>query len=161
MMTTQKLSSQISGDELLLCGSVKGLMNCKEFYILLEQFCNEIGKTSPRYDEFLNMYFNDEGYVDIWRIPHLMLDSFNQNLKFHKMLEFEEFRITFHQFLTELYNFCLSECHSSLLVKPDLLSSQNTLRSFKTRQQFLSTLMGTFINVMENIENYDKAETSA
>jgi hypothetical protein len=77
------------------------------------------------------------------------------------VLEFEEFRITFHQFLTELYNFCLIECHSSLLVKPDLLSSQNTLRSFKTRQQFLSTLMGTFINVMENIENYDKAETSA
>jgi hypothetical protein len=158
-MTTINVSGQITNEDLLLCDSTKLLMNCRDFYILLERFCNGIGKSNPQYDEFLNLYFNDEGYVDIWRIPHLMLDAFNQNLKFHKVLQYEEFRITFHQFLTELYNFCLSECQSSLMVKPDSSSTQTTLRDFKIRQQFLSTVMATFINVMENIENYEKAET--
>ncbi len=151
-------NGQINSEELFLCESTKGLMNCSEFYILLERFCNEIGKSSPKYDEFLNLYFNDEGYVDIWRIPHLMIDAFNQNLKFHKVLECEEFRSTFHQFLTELYNFCLNECQSSLFVKPDTSSSQRTLHNLRIRQQFLNTLMGTFIRVVENIENYDKEE---
>lgn len=88
-----------------------------------------------------------------------MIDAFNQNPKFHKVLECEDFKITFHQFLTELYNYCLSECQPSLFVRPDPSSSQTTLYNFRRRQQFLITLMVTFINVLENIENYDKAET--
>jgi len=160
-MTTANVPGQTNSEDLFLCESTKRLMNCREFYIILERFCNTIGKTSPQYDEFLNLYFNDEGYVDIWRIPHLMLDAFNQNLKFHKLLEFEEFRTTFHQFLTELYNFCLSECQTGLCVKPDPISTQNTLNNLRVRQQFLNTLMGTFISVMENIENYEKVEMTA
>jgi len=160
-MTTANVPGQTNSEDLFLCESTKTLMNCREFYIILERFCNTIGKTSPQYDEFLNLYFNDEGYVDIWRIPHLMLDAFNQNLKFHKLLEFEEFRTTFHQFLAELYNFCLSECQTGLYVKPDPISTQSTLKNLRVRQQFLNTLMGTFISVMENIENYDKVEMKA
>ena len=160
-MTTANVPGQITSEDLFLCESTKSLMNCREFYILLERFCNKIGETSPQYDEFLNLYFNDEGYVDIWRIPHLMLDAFNQNLKFHKLLEFEEFRTTFHQFLAELYNFCLSECQTGLYVKPDPISAQNTLINLRIRQHFLNTLMGTFISAMENIENYDKVEMKA
>jgi len=83
-MTTINVSGQITNEDLLLCDSTKLLMNCRDFYILLERFCNGIVKSNPQYDEFLNLYFNDEGYVDIWRIPHLMLDAFNQNLKFIK-----------------------------------------------------------------------------
>jgi hypothetical protein len=157
-MTTTNVPSQINSEELFLCESTSDLMNCREFYILLERFCNDIGKVNPHYDVFLNQYFNNDGYVDIWRIPHLMIGSFNQNLKFHKVLDCDEFRISFHQFLTELYNFCLSECQSSLFVRPDPSSSQITVRHFKIRQQFLNTLIVTFINVMENIENFDKAE---
>jgi len=160
-MTTTHVPGQINSEELFLCESTKGLMNCREFYGLLERFCNKIGEASPHYNEFLNVYFNDEGYVDIWRIPHLMLDAFNQNLKFHKLLEFEEFRTTFQQFLAELYNFCLSECQTGLYVKPDPISTQSTLKNLRVRQQFLNTLMGTFISVMENIENYDKVEMKA
>lgn len=155
---TGRVTSQVNSEELFLCESTKGLMNCREFYILLERFCNSIVKYEPQYDEFMNLYFNDEGYVDIWRIPHLMLDVFNQNLKFHKILEHDEFRTTFHQFLIELYNFCLFECQASLYVKPDSSSSQNALYHLRFRQQFLSTLMVTFIKVMENIETYSKEE---
>ena len=160
-MTTINVPGQIRNEELILCGSIKGLMNCREFFILLERFCINIGKKSPKYDEFLNLYFNDEGYVDIWRIPHLMIDVFNQNLKFYTVLECEEFRTTFHQFLTELYNYCLSECQTGLYVKPDSISTQSTLNNLRIRQQFLNTLMETFISVIENIENYDKAEIKA
>ena len=157
-MTTTNVPGQIKSEELFLCESTNGLMNCREFYILLERFCNDIGTVSPQYDEFLNAYFNDEGYVDIWRIPHLMLDAFSHNLKIHKIFEHKEFRTAFYQFLIELYNFSFCEYQSSLYVKPDASSSQNTLHQLRIRQQFLSTLMGTFINVMENIENYDKVE---
>ena len=160
-MTTANLPSQSNREELLLCESAKGLINSREFYILLERFCNAIGESNPQYAEFLNLYFNDEGYVDIWRIPHLMIDAFSNNLKFHKLLEYESFRISLHHFLTELYNYCLSECQASLYVRPDPLSSQTTLLNLKIRQQFLNTLMLTFISVIENIEYYEKTETKA
>lgn len=159
---TTNYSGKTNIEELFLCESTKGLMNCREFYGLLERFCNKIGEASPKYDEFLNLYFNDEGYVDIWRIPHLMLDAFNQNLKFHyKLLESKAFKNDFHQFLAELYNFCLSECQTGLHVKPDSISSQSMLNNLKVRKQFLNTLMGTFISVMENVENYEKVEMKA
>ena len=160
-MTITKVPEQNYCEELFLCESTKSLMNCREFYTLLERFCSKIGETSPQYDEFLNLHFNDEGYVDIWRIPHLMLDVFNQNLMFHKMLECEEFRNTFHQFLTDLYNFCLSECQTDLYVKPDPISIQIILNDLRARQRFLNILIGTIVSVMENIENYDKMEMIA
>lgn len=160
-MTTTHVPAQNICEELFSCESTTGLMNSREFYGLLERFCSEVGNSSQQYNEFLNAYFNDEGYVDIWRIPHLMLDAFNQNMKFHKLLEFEEFRSAFTQFLTELYNFCLSECQAGLYVKPDPISTQNTLNNLRVRQRFMNTLTGTFIGVMENIENYDKAEIKA
>ena len=155
-MKTINVPGQINSEKMFLCESAKGLMNCQEFYILLERFCNGIAKDEPHYDEFLNQYCNDEGYVDIWRIPHLMTDAVNQNLKFHKVLECDRFRNTFNQFLTELYNFCLSECQTSLYVKPDPLSPHNTLHLLRIRQQFMNTLMVTFIKVIENVENYSK-----
>ncbi len=158
MMTANNVASQVKSEELFLCESAQGLMNCKAFHILLEMFCIGIAKINPHIDEFLNLYFNDEGYVDIWRIPHLMIDIYNQNLNFHKVLKCGAFRTSFHHFLTELCVFCLSECHPSLNVKPDLSSSQNSLHNLRIRQQFLNTLMITFINVIENIENYGKAE---
>jgi len=160
-MTTANVTGQIYSEEHFLCETTKVLMNCKEFHIMLERFCNKIGETYPQYDEFLNQYFNDEGYVDIWRIPHLMIDAFNQNLKFHKLLECDDFRNTFHQFLTELYNFYLAECQAGLYVKPDPISTQSTLNNLRVRQQFINTLMGTFISVLENVGNYDKAEMKA
>ena len=160
-MTITKVPEQNYSEELFLCESTKSLMNCREFYTLLERFCIKIGETSTQYSEFLNLHFNDEGYIDIWRIPHLMLDVFSQNLMFHKLLECEEFRKTFHQFLTELYNFCLSECQTELYVKPDPISTQAILNNLRVRQQFLNILIGTFIIVMENIENYNKVGMKA
>ena len=157
-MTATSEPGQINSEELFLCESTRGLMNCREFYILLERFCCGIGKARPQYDEFLHQYFNDEGYLDLWRIPNLMIDAFNQNLKFHKVLEFEEFRVTFHQFLADLYNFCLSECQPGLYLNPELSSTHSTVNRLRIRQQFLNTLMVTFINVMENVNNYSKVE---
>ena len=157
-MTSKNVPGQICCEGLFLCKSTSRLMNCKEFYALLERYCNSIEKDHPLYDGFLNLYFNDEGYVDIWRIPYLMIDAFNQDLGFHKMLECEDFRKTFHQFLAELYNFCLHECQTELYVKPDSITSQNIRDNLKIGKQFLNTLMGTFISVMENIENYDRVE---
>jgi hypothetical protein len=144
--------------EMLLCDSTKLLINSREFYVLLESFCNSIIKDNQHYDDFLNRYFNDEGYIDIWRIPHLMIDAFNHNLKFHKVLESDEFRHIFHQFLAELYNFFLCECQPRLLVEPEQANPQDIVYDLRVRQQFLNTLMYTFINVMENIENDDNAE---
>ncbi len=157
-MSNIKMPFQINSEELFLCESASDLMSCGEFYILLERFCNYIRKTDSQYDEFLNYYFNDEGYVDIWRIPHLMIDIINQNLKEQEVLEFEEFRSTFLKFLAELYNFCLGECKFDLYVKSDSSSSLNTLHQLRIRQKFLHTLMVTFINVMDNIENFQQVE---
>jgi len=156
-MSIIKTPFQINFEELFLCETASDLMSCGEFYILLERFCNHIRKSDSQYDEFLNYYFNDEGYLDIWRIPHLIIDTFNQNLKAHEVLGFKEFRNTFLKFLAEFYNFCLSECKFGLYVKSDL-SSLNILHQLRIRQKFLETLMVTFINVMDNIENFQQGD---
>lgn len=44
-MKSINVPGQINSEDLLLCDSTKGLMNCREFYILLERFCNDIGKS--------------------------------------------------------------------------------------------------------------------
>lgn len=137
-MTTTNVPSQINSEELSSCQSTKELMSCREFYILLELFCNDIGKPKLQDDGFLNLYFNDEGYVDIWRIPNLMIDAFNQNLKFNKVLDCEKFRSAFNQFLTELFNFCLSECQPNLLVRSDPSFSKKHFINSETDNNFLT-----------------------
>ena len=160
-MTSNSVHGRIDIEALLSCESAKELVNSKEFYTLLELYCHDIGQANPQFEEFLNVYFNDEGYVDIWRIPQLMIDASSENRRLHTLFDSEEFRDTFRHFLTGLYNFCLGACQSSLYMKTDSSSSHITLLSLKTRQRFLGTLMAAFINVMENIENCDRVEKIA
>lgn len=104
-MNMTNVQIKMGREELFFYESAKDLMNNKEFYILLERFCNKISKTNSQYNNFLNHYFNDEGYVDIWRIPHVIADIANNRVDSNKVIGCEEFRTTFSSFLSEFYNF--------------------------------------------------------
>ena len=74
----------ILGEE--YCITASEIFNNKSFCFLLERFSNIMCKKDHEYYLFLNTYFNDEGYVDIWRIPHLLLDLVTGNCKSHSSL---------------------------------------------------------------------------
>lgn len=92
------------------CANLNELVNCNAFYSLLESFQRH--DAGAAHDRFLQLYLNDEGYVDIWRIPHLMLDAVHRRLGNHKLHDEREFRVLFHQFLASLYDWCLTQACS-------------------------------------------------
>ena len=73
------------------------ILSDRELYILLERFCNQLTVAKSEYESFLQFYFNDEGYVDIWRIPHVMMDVLLHRTKFSRVFDNREFRKTFHR----------------------------------------------------------------
>jgi len=139
----------------IVCEPQKGLLSCSEFYILLERFCNGIAIDQPEYEGFLQQYFNDEGYIDIWRIPNVMLDALQRNMKFNRVFQHKDFRDTFHRFIADLYDFCIREC--LLETQPAHHeandSASDTAQRLRVRHRFLDELMTTFAQVLENIEH--------
>ena len=160
-MLIEKTAGTPKYETLWSCGTAQELVNCRDFYVLLEKFCNTIVEDLPEYSVFLNRYFNDEGYVDIWRIPHLIIDAVQHNLKSHKILEEEAFRIMFHRFISELYNYCLMECQFGYPVYLAKAEARDVVQAFRTRQSQVNALTDIFVQVMESIEIYEKMERGA
>lgn len=152
-MKTNNMATIPYGVESMTCDPRKNLLSCGGFYHLLERFCNDIVTEQPEYEDFFQRYFNDEGYVDIWRIPHVMIDVLQRNMKFNRVLQHKEFREIFHRFIVELYDFCIKEC---LLETPATqqhgYSAIDTAQRMRARHRFLDELMSTFALVLENIE---------
>ena len=90
------------------------ILSDRELYILLERFCNQLTVAKPEYESFLQFYFNDEGYVDIWRIPHAMIDVLLHRTQYNRVFENREFRKKFQGFVRDLLVFRSKECHRTL-----------------------------------------------
>lgn len=139
----------------VVCEPQKSLLSCSEFYDLLERFCNGIVIDRPEYEDFLQRYFNDEEYIDIWRIPHVMMDALQRNMKFNRVFQHKEFRDTFHRFIADLYDFCIKECllETRPAYQEASTSASDTAQHLRGRHRFLDELMTTFAQVLENIDN--------
>ncbi|NCA98005.1 MAG: hypothetical protein EOM08_03965 [Clostridia bacterium] len=139
------------------------VLSNREFYFLLEKFCLEQIRETAGYDRFLNQYFNDEGYVDLWRIPNLMLDVIQQNVKFQANMAKPEFRTTLQSFVADLYTFCLKAIPTfpaSTTEKSDVPVSVS-LQNLKAQQHFVQSLMATFIQVLEQLSAEGQSEDAA
>ncbi|MHB1314615.1 MAG: hypothetical protein ACYCX2_03925 [Christensenellales bacterium] len=141
-----------------ICDSTRDLFQCKNFYILMERFCNTLSKEIEYFDRFLNEFFNDEGYVDIWRIPHLMLDIYNCNFWFHtRTLRNKDFIENFPRFLGLFYNYYLSEYKPYLINEAGLNDIKKTVLQIKTNQNLMNLVMDSYSRIIENIEIYEKS----
>lgn len=148
-------SNDLLSDDGAIYYSGMELIQSKNFYILVERFCNIISKEDAQFDLFLNNYFNDEGYVDVWRIPHLLIDIHRGNVEFHRnTMECEEFRCFFPRFLGLFYNYCLSEYKPYLIADINLNEGKMAVLQIKKNQQLMNIVMDTYSRVLENIEAY-------
>jgi hypothetical protein len=152
-------SNGLLSDEKTICETGKDLVQCKNFYILMERFCNKISKEDVQFDMFLNKYFNDEGYVDVWRIPHLMLDIYNCNFEFRSnILDNFEFKGYFIRFLGLFHNYCLTEFKPYLIDELILKDEKRTVLQIKANQHLMNVVMDTYSRIIENLEAYKREE---
>jgi len=142
-------------------GLSTGVLSNREFYFLIEKFCLEQKKDATSHDHFLNRYFNDEGYVDLWRIPNLMLDVIQQNTKFQAHMAEAEFRATFQIFVADLYHFCLHAIPAFSTIQKEDAPAAVSLQQLKEQQQFVQSLMETFIQVLEQLGAEGQSEDAA
>ena len=96
------------------CEELAPIFSDRELYTFLERFSNQVKTTKPEYESFLQNYFNDEGYVDIWRIPHAMIDVLLHRTHYNRVFDSREFCKTFHRFVRDLLVFRSKECHRTL-----------------------------------------------
>lgn len=129
------------------CEELAPVLSDRELYILLERFCNQATGTQPFYESFLQHYFNDEGYVDIWRIPHVMIDVLLHRTQYNRLFESKEFRKTLHRFVRELLAFCSKECHHNSLSAP--VTGTEGTRSHNSGHDYRNALSTSFSRVLE------------
>lgn len=160
-MLSEKIcfSSSFSANDREYCQNASELFNSKNLYIYLERFSNTIIKEVPEYDEFLHKYFNDEGYIDIWRIPHLLIDLVNGRTECHAvLLNDEKFRTGFMSYLGEFYNYCIKK-GSLLSIESSCFTDFKSNMFYIRKNQFLYNLITeTYCNVCEKLNNYEDAE---
>lgn len=139
------------------CDERTSIFSDRKFYISLERFCNQVTATQPEFEPFLQYYFNDEGYVDIWRIPHAMMDVLLHRTQYNRVFESGEFRKTFHRFVREFLIFCSKECHREALLGTTIDSASNEgLSQQRGIHEYLNTLMASFSEVLEKLESEDR-----
>ena len=131
-------------------GELTTIFSDREFYMSLERFCNQAKDTKPEYESFLQYYFNDEGYVDIWRIPHAMMDVLLHRMQYNRVFESREFRKTFQEFVRELLAFCSKECPRNAPVAPAVATGFLKVTDLQNeRCEYLIALTNSFSRVLE------------
>lgn len=148
-------SSSINMNDREYCQNTSELFNSKSLYILLERFSNTITKEIPEYDDFLNRYFNDEGYVDIWRIPHLLVDLITGTLDFHAaLLNDEVFRTMFMSFIGEFYNYCMKKSDLLLIQNNNFTDFKSNMFHMRKNQCLYNLIAETYCKVYEKLNSY-------
>jgi hypothetical protein len=139
------------------CEELNQIFSDRELYIFLERFCNQVTATQPEFESFLQQFFNDEGYVDFWRIPHVMIDVLLHRTHYNRVFDNREFRKTFHRFVRELLVFCSIECHhNSLLETANAGAIKEGFNLKSGGHEYLNTLMTSFSKVIEIIASEER-----
>ncbi|MCX7746457.1 MAG: hypothetical protein N2645_06160 [Clostridia bacterium] len=149
--TCLKANQNILLDERENYESTRDFLLSKNFYIITERFCASLAQ-DEKYAQFLNLYFNFEGFLDVWAIPHLLLDIYSENTKYRKQwLEDKEFKELFVTFLIKFYNYTVSE---EKLLNIDLsnpaVTDINILR-LRKRQSLHNIIVDTFCKVIDHL----------
>ncbi len=152
-------SDCIDMNEREYCQTTSELFKNKSLYILLERFSNIVIKENPEYDDFLNRYFNDEGYVDIWRIPLLLVDLATGKCDFHAaLLNDEAFRIKFMSFLGEFYNYCMMKSNLLLIECKHFTDFKSNMFHMRKNQCLYNLIAETYCKIYENLDTYEKVK---
>lgn len=160
-MLSEKIcfSNGITENDREYCETASELFNSKGLYIILERFSNIIKNESPEFDDFLNRYFNDEGYVDIWRIPHLLMDLESGNCEFHaNLLEDEEFRRRFISYIGEFYNYCIKKCNLLMIDEKHFTDYRSTMFHIRKNQCLYNLITETYCKVYERLNSYGEVK---
>ncbi|WHH60132.1 hypothetical protein [Petroclostridium sp. X23] len=148
-------SSKVITNDREYCQNTSELFNSATLYILLERFSNTIIKEIPEYGDFLNRYFNDEGYIDIWRIPYLLSDLINENSSSHELLLNDEaFTTQFMSFIGEFYNYCMKNTNLFLIQKNSFTDFKSNMYHIRKNQCLYNLIAETYCKI------YDKLNSS-
>jgi len=138
-----------------ICTTASELLNNKSLYIMLERFCNVRSEEDTDFNTFLHIYFNDEGYVDVWRIPHLLMDLVAGNCKFHSaLLNDSAFRAKFLCFFGEFYNYCVKNSELFLISNDCLVKFDTSILEIRKNQNIFNLIADTYCKVLEQLKNY-------
>ena len=121
----------------------------RTLYILLERFCGQVSETMPTYEPFLQRHFNDEGYVDIWRIPQAMMDVLLHRTQYNRVFDSREFRGTFHAFIREFLAVCAKECRIETLSQTSAAGALEERLITQGGGEYLNALVTSFSSVLE------------
>lgn len=158
-MVNNKNCSSVKFSKESLCNSSKDFLQSKEFYVLMELYCNNMLEKEGKYTALLNCHFNDEGYIDCWRIPHLMLDIHEKNYKLHRnTLDSPGFLPVFFDFLLEFYNYCMKKYKPYLLGTWASKNEKEALLNIAMCRHQSNLIMDTVSQIIESIDCYKVAE---
>jgi hypothetical protein len=155
-------SSDLKTDDREYCLTSSELLGSKNLYIYLERFSNIIIKEEPEYYDFLNRYFNDEGYIDIWRIPHLLIDLYNDKTGFHEQrLCDESFRTRFMSFIADFYNYCMKKGILLSVEKNQYTNYDYSIFFMQKNQCLYNLIVETYCRIYHNLNSYGSIKKGA
>jgi|YNPMSStandDraft_1061717.scaffolds.fasta_scaffold01004_2 hypothetical protein len=136
------------------CQTASELLNSKGMYILLERFSNTIIRENKNFMIFLNTYFNDEGYIDIWRIPYLLMDLLIDRCEPHeKLLSDRNFVKTFVDFIQEFYNYCVKNTELLLIRKDQFTDYECSMFHIRRIQCLYNLIIETYCKIRQKLNN--------
>lgn len=154
-MVSKEICSTVTFSRDALCNSPKELLQSKDFYFLMELYCNRVSEKDAKLCALLNTHFNEEGYIDCWRIPHVMLDIHERNWQFHsKTLGSPDFIPVFFDFLLGFYNYCMSAYKTYILNDWAFKNEKDAVLHLSICRHQTNLMMDTFSRIVENIEHY-------
>lgn len=157
MLDRKVLLTDVDIDDREYCQTAPELFNSRSFFILLEKFSNAVIKEKPEYYEFLNMYFNDEGYIDIWRVPHLLVDLVAGKGEYHAtLLNDQSFRTKFMSFIGEFYNYCIKKTSLLLVASNNFTDYKSNMFHIRKNQYLYNLIVETYCKIYEKLDSYGK-----
>lgn len=158
-MLSKDACSNVTFSKDVLCNSPKELLQSRDFYFLVELYCNKVVGSNQKFEDMLNVHFNDEGYIDCWRLPHLLIDIHERNYQFHKtVLDAPGFLVVFFDFLLGFYNYCMSVYRTYSLTDSAFQSESNAVLQLNICKHQTDLMMDSFRQIVENIEYYKNHE---
>ncbi|WP_422481575.1 hypothetical protein [Pleomorphochaeta sp. DL1XJH-081] len=154
-MVGKRVSTGVSFSKESHCNSSKDLLQSKEFYLLMELYCNNIAEKDGNQVALLNQHFTEEGYVDCWRIPHLMLDIHEKNYESHlSTLDSTDFLSGFFDFLFGFYNYTMGMYEPYLLGAWASENEKEALLHIAMCRDQTNLIMDTMSQIIENLDHY-------
>jgi hypothetical protein len=154
-MVGKRVSTGVAFSKGSLCNSSKDLLQSKEFYLLMELYCNNMAEMEDNQAALLNRHFNDEGYIDCWRIPHLMLDLHGKHYGSHRStLDSADFLPGFFDFLLGFYNYSMRMYKPYLLGSSASRDEKEALLHIAMCRHQTNLIMDTMSQIIENLDCY-------